>query len=45
MCLTYVFYWNCKDNLFISNLLVLKTKLLILCFILLFLHPNRIQWI
>ncbi len=28
--LYYVFYWNCKDNLFISNLLVLETKLLIL---------------
>lgn len=31
----------CKDNLFISNLLVLETKLLILCFIFVLLHTNR----
>ena len=34
-------YCICKDNLFISNLLVLETKLLILCFIFVFLHLNR----
>lgn len=30
--LTESIYCVCKDNLFISNLLVLETKLLILCF-------------
>lgn len=34
-------YCICKDNLFISNLLVLETKLLIPCFIFVFLHLNR----
>ena len=30
-----------KDNLFIFNLLVLETNLLILCFIFVLLHPKK----